>query len=306
MSDEDQVFNFNQDEKQRLDHFLAANMPNNSRTFVQGLIKEGHVKVNGKVVLKAGQKLEHQQEVRIHIPPPAPSNLIPENIKLDIIFENQDVLLINKPAGMVVHPSAGHETGTLVHAVLAHASDLSGIGGEKRPGVVHRLDKQTSGVIIMAKNDQAHQFLQAQFKDRKVEKYYMALVEGAPPTPKGRVEAPIGRDSTHRQKMAVVQPNKGRDAISLYETLEVYDKHTLLSVKILTGRTHQIRVHMAFLNCPIVGDSVYGYRHPSIGAKRQLLHARKISIQLPNEKEPSTFEAELPLDMSEIINNLKS
>jgi 23S rRNA pseudouridine1911/1915/1917 synthase len=210
---------------------------------------------------------------------------VAENIPLDIIFENDDLLVVNKPAGMVVHPSPGHESGTLVHAALGHVPGLEGIGGEERPGIVHRLDKETSGLIVVAKNERAHRWLQEQFKSRQVEKIYLALVDGKPPTPSGRVEAPIGRSATHRKLMAVVPPGKGREAVSEYRTLESFPQHTLLEIHPLTGRTHQIRVHLASLGTPIVGDFKYGgneSRGKGAVADKLHLHARTIDIAHPD------------------------
>ncbi len=243
---------------------------------------------------------------RCVIPPTAPSELVGEDIPLDIIFENDDLLVVNKPAGMVVHPAAGHDTGTLVHAVLGYAPDIEGIGGEERPGVVHRLDKETSGLILLAKNDHAHRWLQDQFRLRKVEKTYLALVDGAPPTPSGRVEAPIGRDPSHRKKMAIMPPGKGREAVSEYITLESFEKHTLLEFHPLTGRTHQIRLHCMFLECPIVGDKIYGHRKQLIALDRHFLHAVRLKIVLPGEEDMQTFEAPLPDKLSEILDELRS
>ena len=188
------AFLFQKPEAQRLDHFLMEALPDYSRARLQAFIKGGQVRVDGKPAAKSGAKLESGSSVEVKIPPTAPSGLIAENIPLDIVFENQDVVVINKPAGMVVHPAAGHQSGTLVHAILGHDPDIEGIGGEERPGVVHRLDKDTSGLILLAKNDQAHHWLQDQFRLRKVQKTYIALVDGKPPTPAGRVEAAIGRD----------------------------------------------------------------------------------------------------------------
>jgi 23S rRNA pseudouridine1911/1915/1917 synthase len=212
-----------------------------------------------------------------------------EIIPLDILFENDDLMVVNKPAGMVVHPAAGHDSGTLVHAVLGYAPGLEGVGGVERPGVVHRLDKDTSGLILLAKNDRSHRWLQDQFRTRKVDKSYMALVDGHPPTPTGRVEASIGRDPSHRKKMAIVSVSKGREAISEYKTLESFPNHTLLEFHPLTGRTHQIRLHCLFLGCPIVGDEIYGNRRRSLKIDRQFLHAIQLKIILPGEKESKVF-----------------
>ena len=304
---EDRVlsFRYNRPEERRLDHFLVEVLPDLSRARLQGLIKAGRVKVDGQPAGKAGLMLEQGNSIEISIPPAAPSGLIGEHIPLDIVFENQDVVVINKPAGMVVHPAAGHQTGTLVHAVLGHDPEIEGIGGEDRPGVVHRLDKETSGLILIAKNDRAHHWLEDQFRLRKVIKTYIALVDGKPPTPAGRVEAAIGRDPAHRKRMAVVPLAKGREAISEYRTLETFPKHTLLEFHPLTGRTHQIRVHCAFLGCPIVGDRVYGWRQSSIPIDRHFLHASKLQIILPDEEEPREFRAEMGADLQAVLNALR-
>jgi 23S rRNA pseudouridine1911/1915/1917 synthase len=249
--------------------------------------------------------VEENDLAQITLPDLASSDLIPEAIDLDVIFENKDLAIINKPAGMVVHPAAGHDTGTLVHAALARFKDLKGIGGEKRPGVVHRLDKDTSGIIVIAKNDAAHQWLQDQFKSRKVEKIYLALVDGKPPTPTGRVEAAIARDPSHRKKMAVVSEAKGRASVTEYRTLESFPNHTLIEAHPLTGRTHQIRLHMAFLKCPIVGDTVYGRAHSSIAMNRHFLHAARLKITLPGESSPRLFEAPLPKELTDALNSIR-
>ena len=304
---EDRVLSFRYERpaEQRLDHFLVEVLPDFSRARLQGLIKSGHVKVEGKPASKSGLKLEPGNSVEISIPPAAPSGLVGESIPLDIVFENQDVVVINKPAGMVVHPAAGHQTGTLVHAVLGYDPGIEGIGGEERPGIVHRLDKETSGLILIAKNDRAHHWLEDQFRLRKVVKTYIALVDGKPPTPAGRVEAAIGRDPSHRKRMAIVSIGKGRQAISEYWTLETFPRHTLLEFHPLTGRTHQIRVHCAFLGCPIVGDRVYGWRQPSIAIDRHFLHASKLRIRLPDENEPTEFQAEIGGDLQLILKALR-
>jgi 23S rRNA pseudouridine1911/1915/1917 synthase len=215
-------------------------------------------------------------------------------------------MVVNKPAGMVVHPATGHKTGTLVHAALAHAPEMVGIGGEKRPGVVHRLDKDTSGLILLAKNDQAHRWLQDQFRLRKTQKIYIALVDGKPPTPSGRIEAPIGRDSVYRKVMAVTDINKGREAFSEYYTKETFREHTLLEVHPLTGRTHQIRVHLAFIGCPVAGDTIYGHKHATIPLDRHFLHAARLTILLPNESQPHTFEAPLPVELEQVLGMLRA
>lgn len=305
MNDRTAVFKYEEDTPNRLDKFLTSSLGDHSRSRLQHLIKMGNVLVNGEIILKTGYTLEQGMKVEIRIPHPEKSDIEPEPIPLDVIFENDDMLLINKPAGMVVHPSMGHATGTLVHAALAYDPEVKGVGGEKRPGIVHRLDKDTSGLIVLAKNDRSHQWLQNQFKDRQVKKLYLALVDGKPPTPKGRIEAAIGRDSTHRKKMAVTPSHKGREAFSLYRTIRKYDQHTLLEINPLTGRTHQIRVHLAFIGCPIAGDTLYGRRNSTIPLSRHFLHAFRLSIVIPGEATPRVFEAPLPAELIEILNNLK-
>ncbi len=290
---------------QRLDKFLVTCLPEFSRTRLQSLIKDGLVTVDSAPARKAGQMLEAGAMVKVRVPPPEESHLVPEAIPLDVIFENDDLMVVNKPAGMVVHPAAGHSSGTLVHAALAHAPDLAGVGGEKRPGVVHRLDKDTSGLILLAKNDRAHRWLQDQFRLRKAEKAYLALVDGQPPTPTGRIEAPIGRSSTHRQMMSVVAPGKGREAVSEYLTLESFREHTLLEVHPLTGRTHQIRLHMDFLGCPVAGDQVYGRKRSTIPLKRHFLHAARLTIRLPGDKKAHCFEAPIPVELEQILATLR-
>jgi 23S rRNA pseudouridine1911/1915/1917 synthase len=261
--------------------------------------------VNGKPVLKGGINLEKGSEISITIPPIVKSDLIPEQIPLDIIFENADLMIVNKPAGMVVHPASGHLFGTLVHAALNYAPDMEGVGGEHRPGVVHRLDKDTSGLILLAKNDKAHRFLQDQFRKRSVHKTYYALTDGFPPTPTGRVEAPIGRDPSHRKKMAIVPISRGRESVTEYKVIEKFDQHALIAAYPHTGRTHQIRLHLAFLGCPIVGDRIYGHRKQLLDADRQMLHAYQIEFILPGDSTPQIFQAPIPEDMNQLLRELR-
>jgi 23S rRNA pseudouridine1911/1915/1917 synthase len=289
----------------RLDKFLVTCLPEFSRARLQGLILDGFVEVEGQAAKKGGQVLSRGQHVTVRIPPTHSVGLIAEKIQLDVIFENDELIVLNKPAGMVVHPAAGHQSGTLVNAVLGYEPDMEGIGGEERPGVVHRLDKDTSGLIVMAKNERAHRWLQDQFRLRKVEKTYLALVDGNPPTPTGRVEAPIGRDPSQRKKMAITTLAKGRDSVSEYKTLESFPKHTLLEFRPHTGRTHQIRVHCAFLGCPIVADGIYGHKKASLDLDRQFLHAFRMKITLPGEQQPRAFEAPLPPDLLLVLENLR-
>lgn len=306
MSDRIEVFQNENVTPGRLDKFLVARLPEFSRARLQGLIADGFVAVDGLPAKKSGQTLEGGETVTVRIPPPQPSDLAAENIPLDVIFENDDLLVINKPSGMVVHPAAGHERGTLVNAVLGYEPEIEGVGGEERPGLVHRLDKDTSGLIVVAKNDRAHHWLQDQFRLRQVEKVYLALVDGAPPTPTGRIEAAIGRDPRDRKKMAVVPPAKGRAAISEYLTLEHFHAHTLLEVRILTGRTHQIRLHLTYLKMPVTGDTIYGHRHPSLDITRHFLHAHRLVITLPGEKSPRRFEAPLPPELESVLERLRA
>ena len=299
-------FRFEKKTPERLDKFLVEKLQEFSRSRIQGLITDGLVDVDGRAARKSGQSLENGFDVTVRIPPSAPTDLVPEHITLDILFENDDLIVVNKPAGMVVHPAVGHARGTLVNAVLGYDPEIEGIGGEERPGVVHRLDKDTSGLILVAKNERAHRWLQDQFRLRKVEKTYLALVDGKPPTPSGRVETYIGRDPRHRKQMAVVPESRGREAISEYKTAERFKDHTLLEFHPFTGRTHQIRLHCAFLGCPIVGDEVYGRKKPSVEIERHFLHAYRLKIVLPGEKEPRIFEADLPDELEHVLTALRA
>jgi len=306
LSDRVLHFRFENDAAERLDKFLVEQLPEFSRSRIQGLISDGHVDVNDHAAKKAGQTLESGYHVTVRIPPTVSAGLVAEDIPLDVLFENDDLLVVNKPAGMVVHPAAGHASGTLVNAVLGYDPDMEGIGGEERPGLVHRLDKETSGLILLAKNERAHRWLQDQFRSRKVEKIYLALVDGRPPTPTGRVEAFIGRDPSHRKKMAIVSESRGRESISEYKTLESFPRHTLLEFHPLTGRTHQIRLHCEFLGSPIVGDEIYGRKKSTIAIGRHFLHAHRMKIVLPGEKQARSFEAPLPVELENALNTLRN
>ena len=305
VDDRIETFRFKAGAEARLDKYLVTCLPEFSRARIQGLISDGFIEVDGLAAKKGGQMLNGGEHITVRIPPTQSVGLIAENIPLDIIFENAELFVINKPAGMVVHPAVGHASGTLVNAVLGYEPDIEGIGGEERPGVVHRLDKDTSGLIIMAKNERAHRWLQDQFRLRTVEKTYLALVDGKPPTPTGRVEAPVGRDPNQRKKMAVTSLAKGREAISEYKTLESFPKHTLLEFHPQTGRTHQIRLHCAFLGCPIVADGIYGHKKASLALNRHFLHAFRLKITLPGEQQPRTFEAPLPRDLALVLETLR-
>ena len=291
---------------ERLDRALAHLLTDLSRTQIQRLIEDGFVAVDGLVAEKVGQKTEGGERVVVRIPPPAPGALQPESIPLAIVYEDDDLIVVDKPAGMIVHPSAGHATGTLAQAVLGHDPDLAGVGGEQRPGIVHRLDKETSGLIVVAKNDRAHRELQRQFKSREVEKVYIALLDGAPPTERGRIETPIGRDPRERKRMAVVKSEQGRASVTEYKVIERFPAHTLIEAYPRTGRTHQIRVHCAFLGCPVAGDTIYGRRHSTISVARHFLHAARLTLSLPSGGVRRAFDAPLPSELTAILHSLRS
>ncbi|MBI3764551.1 MAG: RluA family pseudouridine synthase [Chloroflexi bacterium] len=291
---------------ERLDKALAAALADFSRTQIQRLIENGLVAVDGVVAAKVGQKVEGGERVVVRVPPVVPAAIQPEAIPLAIVYEDDDIIVIDKPAGMIVHPSAGHVRGTLAHAVLGHDPEIEGVGGEQRPGIVHRLDKETSGLIVVAKNDRAHRDLQRQFKSRAVEKVYTALVDGAPPTDRGRIETPIGRDPRNRKRMAVVSGDLGREAITEYRVVEKFQAHTLVEARPRTGRTHQIRVHFAFLGCPVAGDTVYGRRHSTIATPRHFLHAARLTLALPSTGGRKVFDAPLPEALQQVLFDLRS
>lgn len=299
-------FEFTGDEVLRIDKFLVDCLQDVSRTRIQKLIQDGYVTVDGLPVEKVGQKLAAGQIISIDIPNPEQQSLICEDIDLDVIYVDEHAIVINKPAGMVVHPGAGNETGTLVNAALAKWPELAGVGDPERPGVVHRLDKETSGILLLARTPKAYDWFVAQFKSRKAKKIYLALVDGHPPTPEGRIEAPIHRDPKHRQRMAVALLGQGRNAITEYFRLKQFAKHDYLEVHPLTGRTHQIRLHLAYLGCPIVGDTVYGHKWSSLPLERFFLHASWLAICLPGEKQFTHFSTRLPEDLQTILADLEN
>ena len=282
----------------RLDQFLAAAHPEISRSRWKQLIEAGRVALNGAPVLKANAALAPSDELRCTLPDPEPVGLVPTDIPLAILYEDSDLIVLDKPAGLVVHPAPGHAADTLVNALLHHCADLQGIGGELRPGIVHRLDKDTSGVLVVAKNEQAHAALVAQFSSHSIRKEYLALVWGAPKKPSGTVELPIGRHPVHRQKMAVTE--KGRSAVTHYEVLAAGPLASLLRVRIETGRTHQIRVHLAHLGHPVVGDTTYGRARHGLPAElqipRQMLHAQVLELVHPRTGRPLVCTAPPPPD----------
>ena len=288
----------------RLDKFLADALPALSRATLQRLIRDGDVRIDGRVA-RPSRRVVGGETIEVHVPPPVPLDVTPApDIPLDIMYQDADLLVLNKPAGLVVHPASGHADDTLVNALLAHVPDLAGIGGVQRPGIVHRLDKDTSGLLLVAKHDAAHQALQAQFKARSVDKVYLALVEGHVSPPRGRIDAPIGRDPRDRKKMAVA--TSGRPAQTEYRVLEILDDVALVEVNLLTGRTHQIRVHLASIGYPIVGDRLYGRRKSRHGLGRQFLHAWRLAFNLPGSGERVTFTAPVPDDLRALLVQLGS
>lgn len=285
----------------RADVFLAAKL-GVSRSNMQKLLEDGRVK-RGEKIIKANYKVRAGEMFVVDIPEPEPIEAVPENIPLDIIYEDDDVVVLNKARGMVVHPAPGNYTGTLVNALLYHCSNLSGINSAIRPGIVHRLDKDTSGIMIVAKNDAAHISLSQQIQSKTAVRTYLAVVRGNIKTDSGTIETQIARDKTDRKKMAVVKEG-GRDAITDYEVLERFGKYTLVRCKLRTGRTHQIRVHMEYLGHPLVGDPKYSPMKTPFGIKGQALHSHTLEFTHPRTGERMKFEAPLPEDMHKIITRL--
>ncbi|MDX1415033.1 MAG: RluA family pseudouridine synthase [Candidatus Promineifilaceae bacterium] len=300
------------DQGERLDKALTAAMPELSRMQWQRLIKEDRVLVNGQSANPA-QRLRGGEQITADIPEAVESELLAEPIPLDIRYEDDDILIVNKPAGMVVHPGTGHNSGTLVNALLAHCPDLPGIGNTKRPGIVHRLDKYTSGLLVVAKNDFAQRYLQKQFKERSVGKKYLALVHGQIQPPSALIDAPIGRDPHHRKRMSVIVPGtpragsaRARSAQTQYRTIEFFEEFSLIECALFTGRTHQIRVHLAYIDFPIVGDHVYGRRKLTFTLKRQFLHAAELTLKRPADDQEVSFSAELSAELQAILDTLRA
>lgn len=288
---------------ERIDALLAQNVPEISRSAAQRLIDDGDVLVNGARVRK-NYKCSVGDEIVLTLPETEDTELIPENIPLDVVFEDDDVIVVNKPRGMVVHPAAGHPNGTLVNALLYHCGDsLSGIGGEKRPGIVHRIDKDTSGLIIAAKNDLAHLFLSAQLADRSLSRVYEAVVRGNMREDSGTIDAPIGRHPTDRKRMAVTDKNS-KNAVTHWEVIARYPGYTHLRCRLETGRTHQIRVHMAHIGHPLLGDGVYGAKCPDKGLEGQCLHAVELKFIHPKSCENIRLFAPLPEYFTDVIRRL--
>ncbi len=291
-----------QDEGARLDVFLAAHFVQFTRSRIKGLIDEGNVRVNGRPA-KAGSRLAAGDAVELLVPELREIAALPEDIPLDIVYEDEALMVINKRRGLVVHPAAGNETGTLVNALLHHCDDLSGIAGEIKPGIVHRLDKDTTGLLVVAKTDAAHLSLSAQIAEKSAQRIYLALVEGNVAGEQGRVEAALGRSRTDRKKIAVTEG--GRAAATRYRVLERFGDCTLVECALETGRTHQIRVHMKHIGHPVLGDPVYGYRHQRFSLEGQLLHAVRLSFVHPISGQPMSFEAPLPEDFQRVLTVLR-
>ncbi|HJW84485.1 MAG TPA: RluA family pseudouridine synthase [Anaerolineae bacterium] len=343
----DRIITLQAETRERLDKFVAARRPDLSRSAVQRLIGDGLITVNG-ARSDAARKVGQGDVIVVRIPPPAPATVEAETIPLSIVYEDADLIVVDKPAGLVVHPAAGHARGTLVNAILAHAPDLAGVGGEMRPGIVHRLDKDTSGLIVVAKNDAAHRELQRQFKARSVKKMYLALLAGRLEPGEGLIDAPIARNRIHRQRMAVAidgRPSRTRYKViaRLAEGVEAHlpperhlhlrrtagavqvsgagsagaptglprpaktsrpTEYTLVEAYPETGRTHQIRVHFAWLGHPLVGDTVYGRKKPALPIERHFLHAARLTLRLPSTGEERAFESPLPEDLQRVLDVL--
>ena len=300
---ENYLFEIQENQQMRLDKYLAEQFPEQTRSYLQKLIKEGQVLVNGKTV-KSGYQLSKGDEVSVTIPEPKELDVEPQKMELDIVYEDEDVILINKPKGMVVHPAPGHTTDTLVNGLLYHCKDnLSGINGVARPGIVHRIDRDTTGILIVCKNDMSHNSIAAQLKEHSINRRYRALVHGNLKEDTGTVEGPIGRHPVDRKKMAINERN-GKPAVTHFEVLERLDNCTLVKCRLETGRTHQIRVHMAYTGHPVTGDPVYGIKNTR-GMDGQALHAGELTLIHPATGEPVTFKAPLPEDFEKLLKRLR-
>lgn len=288
---------------ERIDKYLSTVIEGKTRSFIQGLIADKAVTVNGKII-KSNYKLKSNDEIVIILPEPIELDVKAENIDLNIVYEDSDVIVINKPKNMVVHPAPGNYTGTLVNGLLYHCKDLSGINGVIRPGIVHRIDKDTTGILVIAKNDEAHNSLAKQFKDHSIKREYYALVEGRFSKESGTIDKPLGRNKKDRLKMDIVED--GRRAVTHYEVLEQYDKRvSLIKCTLETGRTHQIRVHMASIGHPLVGDQTYGYKKQKFKIEGQALHAKTLGFIHPTTGEYIEFTSDLPEYFEELIKKLR-
>lgn len=298
-----QIYTFTiNEEKGRIDKVLAELLPTHSRSQIQQWVKEGAVYVNDEAV-KQNYKVKSGDLIQATEPDAVPLEIIAEDIPLDIVYEDEDVMVVNKPQGMVVHPSAGHMAGTLVNALMYHVKDLSGINGVIRPGIVHRIDKDTSGLLMVAKNDQAHEKLAAQLKDKTSLREYVALVHGEIPHEKGTIDAPIGRAKEDRKKQAII--DDGRPAVTHFTVIEQFSDFTLVTLKLETGRTHQIRVHMRYIGYPIAGDPTYGPKK-TLKGNGQFLHAKTLGFKHPTTGEFLTFEAPLPTIFENTLEELRN
>ncbi|MDP4143243.1 MAG: RluA family pseudouridine synthase [Bacillota bacterium] len=287
----------------RLDLFISEYFQDKSRSYIQNIIQNEGVLVNNKVK-KSNYKLKFGDEIVVDIPEAVDLDVEPENIPIDILYEDSDVIVVNKPQGMVVHPAPGNYTGTLVNALLYHCKDLSGINGVTRPGIVHRIDKDTSGVLVVAKNDFSHNKLAEQLKEHSMTRVYLAIVEGIIKEDDGTVDAPLGRHPKDRIKMAVIKD--GRNAVTHYTVLERFKNSTLVECKLETGRTHQIRVHMAHIGHPLVGDAVYGFKKQRFSAEGQLLHAKKLGFIHPTLGKYIEFQVPTPNYFEKVLNILRN
>lgn len=287
----------------RIDKFLTTVIEGKTRSFIQGIIDEKSITVNGKIV-KSNYKVKKDEEIVVILPEPIELDVKAEDIELNIVYEDSDVIVINKPKNMVVHPAPGNYTGTLVNGLLYHCNDLSGINGVIRPGIVHRIDKDTTGILVIAKNDEAHNSLAKQFKDHSIKREYYALVEGRFSKESGIIDKPLGRNKKDRFKMDVVED--GRRAVTHYEVLEQYDKGvSLIKCTLETGRTHQIRVHMSSIGHPLIGDVVYGFKKQKFKIEGQALHAKTLGFIHPKSDEYVEFTSELPEYFEELIKKLR-
>lgn len=288
---------------QRVDKLIAAKIEDLSRSAVQRLIKEELITVNAAPI-KASYRLETGDVILARLPPPQPIEIRPEPIPLTILYEDASLIVVDKPAGMVTHPAYGHTSGTLVNALLAHCPALAQMDDLERAGIVHRLDKDTSGLIVVAKSEATRRALQTQFKAREVHKTYLALVEGHPESEQGLIEAAIGRDPNNRKRLTVLR--SGREAITTYRVLEYFERHSLVQAEPKTGRTHQIRVHLAFIHHPVAGDRVYGYRKQRLPLKRHFLHAQHIRFRHPQSGQVVEFHDDLPADLANLLARLRT
>lgn len=298
------LFEIQENQQMRLDKYLAEQFPEQTRSYLQKLIKDGEVLVNGKNV-KTGYQLSKGDEVSVNIPEPKELDVEPQKMDLDIVYEDEDVILINKPKGMVVHPAPGHTTDTLVNGLLYHCKDnLSGINGVARPGIVHRIDRDTTGILIVCKNDMSHNSIAAQLKEHSINRRYRALVHGNLKEDTGTVEGAIGRHPIDRKKMSINEKN-GKPAVTHYTVLERFGNYTLIECKLETGRTHQIRVHMSSIGHPLVGDEVYGPAKCPFKLQGQCLHAMVLGFVHPRSGEYMEFSAELPEYFEELLRKLR-